>query len=145
MKNVVGASPVTTRNVVRPKSGFPTFVCCAADILLSGLFQDVEGVRHCPICDTSIQLCIEREKIKVAWQLRSSALTAGAVPQNAEKVSRQQNALIVCWMNAVAGLCFILISFLHWYDSLKLRNVFPTKHLMHHLLVRGCRGCNLHI
>jgi hypothetical protein len=61
---VVGASLATTRNRVRTKSGLTTFVCCGADIILSGLFQDLEGQAHCPICETAIHLDIESKTIK---------------------------------------------------------------------------------
>jgi Alkylmercury lyase len=61
---VVGSSLATTRNRVRTKSGLTIFVCCGADIILSGLFQDLEGETRCPVCDTAIHLDIESKIIK---------------------------------------------------------------------------------
>jgi len=61
---VVGVSSVATRNRVRPKSGMPTFVNCGADIMLTGLLQDVEGKSRCPACDRAIRLDVEDGTIK---------------------------------------------------------------------------------
>ncbi len=63
MTTIIGASPVATRNRVLLKSGVTSFVCCGADIILSGLFQDVEGEARCPICNRTVHLVIKNRKI----------------------------------------------------------------------------------
>ncbi|MBI3859814.1 MAG: hypothetical protein HY296_06235 [Thaumarchaeota archaeon] len=64
MTTVVGASPVATKNRVMLRSGEASFVRCGADIILTGLFRDVEGEARCPVCDGVIHLNIENRSIK---------------------------------------------------------------------------------
>jgi len=48
-----------------PKSGKTCFVHCGADIILSGLFQDLEGEALCPICNRTIRLGIKNRNIEI--------------------------------------------------------------------------------
>jgi len=53
---IVGISPVPTKYRITPKSGMPSFVCCGADIVLTGFYQDLDGEARCPVCECIIHL-----------------------------------------------------------------------------------------
>lgn len=61
---IVGISSDPTLNRVTIESGETWFVHCGADILLSGLLQDLEGEALCPVCGRTTQVGIRSAKIK---------------------------------------------------------------------------------
>ncbi len=63
MTTIVGATTIVTRNRVMLNSGVVSFVRCGADIILSGLFQDVEGETRCPICNRTVHLVVKNRNI----------------------------------------------------------------------------------
>jgi hypothetical protein len=50
MVRIIGATEQETANTVSVIEGPETHVRCGADILLSGMYQDVRGKAVCPVC-----------------------------------------------------------------------------------------------
>jgi hypothetical protein len=63
MARIVGKSNVLTRNKVVLDPAHWASVNCGADILLSGLYQDVKGEAECPSCGARIEIVIKSMKI----------------------------------------------------------------------------------
>ncbi|MDE1852549.1 MAG: hypothetical protein KGI38_02245 [Thaumarchaeota archaeon] len=55
---IVGATDERTRNLVVVDGGQKTHVHCGADVLLSGLYQDVSGTSICPVCGKETRMVI---------------------------------------------------------------------------------------
>jgi hypothetical protein len=50
MVRIIGATEQETTNTVSVDEGPETHVRCGADVLLSGMYQDVRGEAVCPVC-----------------------------------------------------------------------------------------------
>ena len=64
--HVVGSTDQHKSNEVILEQGQRSNVCCGADILLSGLYQNVEGESIGPICKTKIMIAIENRRVTKA-------------------------------------------------------------------------------
>jgi hypothetical protein len=60
---MVGSTSERTLNRVILEQGQMSNVYCGADILLSGLYQNVKGEAICPICKTKIQIALENQAV----------------------------------------------------------------------------------
>jgi hypothetical protein len=63
MSQVIGATRERTRNRVILETGQETNVLCGADILLSGLYQNLKGTTSCPICEKEIEVIVKNELV----------------------------------------------------------------------------------
>lgn len=59
MVRIVGATEQKTANIVKAGEGPGTHVRCGADILLSGMYQDLGGEAVCPVCGTATKVSME--------------------------------------------------------------------------------------
>jgi hypothetical protein len=60
---IVGATEQETANIVSVDKEQETHVRCGADILLSGMYQDVRGEAVCPVCGTRIRIVIKDARV----------------------------------------------------------------------------------
>ena len=63
MTQIVGATKDRTRNRVILDTGQESNVLCGADILLSGVYQNLKGESSCPVCERKIEVIVENERI----------------------------------------------------------------------------------
>jgi hypothetical protein len=63
MIRIVGATEQETANTVSVGEERETHVRCGADILLSGLYQDVKGEAICPVCGSKSDVVIEDARV----------------------------------------------------------------------------------
>jgi len=73
MTRVIGATKEHTRNKAFLASGQATNLLCGADILLTGLYQDLKGEATCPVCEKNI-IIIVRDKQVISIVPQSSVL-----------------------------------------------------------------------
>jgi len=59
MARIVGATDQRTPNTVSVGEAQVTHVRCGADILLTGMYQDVRGEAVCPVCGKTIEVRVE--------------------------------------------------------------------------------------
>jgi len=63
MARIVGATNEQTRNTVTLGVQQKASVRCGADILLSGLYQDVEGEAVCPVCGSKTRVLVKTGQV----------------------------------------------------------------------------------
>jgi hypothetical protein len=63
MVRIIGATDQDTANTVSVGEGPETHVRCGADILLSGMYQDVRGEAVCPVCGKITKLSMKSEQL----------------------------------------------------------------------------------
>ena len=73
MSRIVGAADTKTRNKVILQTGQEAYLCCGADILLTGLYHNLEGEAICPVCENKIHVSIKDKRI-VSVSPRSALL-----------------------------------------------------------------------
>ncbi len=61
--HIVGEANEQTRNLVILDDGLRAHLRCGADILLSGLYQDVRGEAICPICGNKVSLVVDARRV----------------------------------------------------------------------------------
>lgn len=60
---IVGRSTVPTRYRVRMTSG-EDYVMCGADILLTGIRNDLEGYAQCPVCERPVSFKLDKQRVR---------------------------------------------------------------------------------
>jgi hypothetical protein len=63
MPRFVGMTERETGNLALLRGGEHAYLSCAADILLTGLFEDLEGEAVCPVCGAKVSLEIVGRKV----------------------------------------------------------------------------------
>lgn len=61
--HIVGPAHERTRNIVTLEDGQRAYVRCGADILLTGLYQDITGEASCPVCGNKVRVAVEDGRV----------------------------------------------------------------------------------
>jgi hypothetical protein len=72
MVRIIGATEQETANTVSVGEGPETHVRCGADILLSGMYQDVRGEAVCPVCGKVTEVRMKGGQL--SWVAPASAV-----------------------------------------------------------------------
>lgn len=63
MVRVVGPTNERTGNLVVLENGLKSNVRCGADILLTGMYQDVRGEAVCPVCGAKTKVIVKDKRV----------------------------------------------------------------------------------